>query len=211
MFKDPSHLGCNLGAILKVYPNARFVWIHRNITDVVGSFLKGAAATNKLHDWVPESAIYALAADLQQGYAFRTKGRYEEQDLRGVSRTNCSALPATSQEDRFQDVFLEDLIEDPVAELQKLYKHWGMEMSSDHIQLVNAWATGKTKRSPFSYPKHQHMDTIVKVMPYISSYFERFPRSSPKNVIILPRTTDAVDEEMMRTMSQAFIGSSSNE
>ena len=191
VFKDPTHLGYNLSTILQVYPNARFVWSHRNFTDIVGSYLNGAAlpAEQIQQDSLPRDLILALASDLQQGMAFRTTGRYEAKDLRGVARSHyksASSQVLSSQEDRFQDIFLEDLLKDPVLELQRLYTNWGLgKMSPEHIQRIETWKASKHQRSSFSYPS-EHMGAIMEVMPFVSSYFQRFPRACPKNVVILP-------------------------
>lgn len=95
--------------------------------------------------------------------------------------THNSKYPCVSR-GSLQDVFMEDLLKDPVAELQRLYTNWGLgKMSPEYIARVESWKASKHQRSSFAYPTEQ-MGAIMEVMPFISPYFQRFPRASKKNV-----------------------------
>jgi Sulfotransferase family len=149
IFKDPVHLSNHMEAIIKVYPNARFIWMHRNLNDVVNSNFRISPelAPN------PRSAAFyvaALLATQHQGMAFRQTGQYlEDGDFHAGGakhKTYNKNMPPESQEHRFYDVFLEDLHKDPVGELRKLYEMWNMPFTEEYKVAISNWNTSKDKR-----------------------------------------------------------------
>lgn len=141
-------------------------------------FLSRDASTWSSRD--AQVAAIGLARELVQGYAFQTTGKYEEKDIRGDGHTSYVSEPVC-QEDRFQDVFMDDLLEDPCAVLHELYRGWGLEMSAEHVRRVQAWHTSEDKRLPISYAG-DHMGTILPLVGSLAPYFQRFPKASPKNL-----------------------------
>lgn len=112
VFKTPQHLH-TIAAILKVYPDARFVYTHRDPLQVFSSL-----ASIVTH-------MFGMGSD--------------ELDLKAIGRDALdfwSALQQRSLEerkkvkpDRIYDVFFSDLNQDPIQAVSKIYQHFGMDFT----------------------------------------------------------------------------------
>ena len=200
IFKDPVHMGSHMAAIIKVYPNARFIWTHRNFSDVVNSnFLVSPerAATPT----IAEAHVANLLSNQRQGMAFRQTGQYLEiydSPTEGfMLRTNNKNVPTESQEHRFSDVFLEDLHEDPVGQIQKLYEELDKPFTEEYEKAIQNWNTSTEKRDaskankldPFGFDDLYHLS---RLMMENRDYFRRFPRTVPRNLAVVGLLDDYV-------------------
>lgn len=193
IFKDPIHLGNHMEAIIKVYPNARFIWVHRNLTDVVNSIFRISPelATN------PKFAldyVATLLSNQRQGLAFRQTGKYLEYgDVHtggGKHKTYNRNMPPESQEHRFYDIFLDDLQEDPVGQLRKLYEKWDMQFTEDYKVSISNWNTSKEKRDTIKSdtilpPGFEDLHQLSSLLMHNRDYFRRFPRALPKQIKVI--------------------------
>lgn len=135
LFKEPHHIN-NLQHLLKEYPNAKFVWTHRNILDMA----KSTVGLRRQANW-PRS----LFKDF----------------LTGASRCLIKAMDIRDQmpdgASRFCDVYFEDLLADPMGTLERVYQHLQLgdeprgTLSEEHKTAARAWLD-KNYRSPALYP-----------------------------------------------------------
>jgi hypothetical protein len=186
-------LGSHMMAIIKVYPNARFIWMHRNLSDMVNSnfHLSPELAANPT---TAEGYVVSLLSYQRQGMAFRQTGQYLEDgdyDKGGAKhKTNNKKVPPESQEHRFHDVFLEDLQEDPVGQLRKLYEKWDMPFTEEYEMAIRNWNTSQEKRdakktnalNPFGF---DDLNGLASLMMRNRTYFRRFPRAMPRQIAVL--------------------------
>jgi hypothetical protein len=187
IFKDPIHLGNHMNAIIKVYPNARFIWMHRNLSDVVNSIFRISPelATNPMS---ASTYVAALLSNQRQGMAFRQTGQYLEDDefhTGGAKQKN--NMTPESQEHRFYDVFLDDLHDDPVGELRKLYEKWDMPFTEEYEMTIRNWNTGKEKRDAIKSNRldpsvFDDLHQLTSLLMRNRDYFRRFPRALPKQI-----------------------------
>jgi hypothetical protein len=193
IFKDPIHLGSHMMAIIKVYPNARFIWTHRNFGDMVNSnfHISPELASNPT---IAEAYVAGLLSYQRQGMAFRETGQYLEDgnfDIGGAKpKTNNKKVAPESQEHRFYDVFLEDLQEDPVGQLRKLYEKWDMPFTEEYEMSISNWNNSKEKRdarktdtlNPFGFDDLNH---LASLMMRNRDYFRRFPSAMPRQIAVV--------------------------
>lgn len=197
IFKDPNHIMNHMEAIVKVYPNAKFIWMHRSLTDAVQSYLRNAPEDFSAKESSQQALAINLISGLRQGMAFRQSGKYEDGDLNG-KRHKCYPNVATagkSQENRFHDVFLDDLLADPLQELEKLYNKFGMNFSEAYQQRIREWQDGGDKRDAIQVSGRgslgdMDMNTLGILMRRNRDYFNRFPRTCPKGMMVVDRDED---------------------
>ncbi len=82
MLKDPSHIG-HIPSILKTYPNAKFINIHRNPAEAMGSFCSltkniRSAFTKKIDaESIGKTVINFWSHNLNKGMDDRVFSRYK--------------------------------------------------------------------------------------------------------------------------------------
>jgi hypothetical protein len=120
--KMPSH-SLWLDTILKIYPDARFVWTHRDPLTAVGSFCSlitlghrgGSGKIDK--DWIAEDMPWQAVLHAERIMDFR--------DRHG--------------EDRVIDVHYADLMRNPIDSMRKLYAALGDEFTPEAQASMQTW------------------------------------------------------------------------
>ncbi len=128
--KSPAHMA-SIGALDAVYPDARFVMTHREITSVLPSLcaLKEALST-PLTDALDRSAL----------------GRHE-QLLWHESLQRLVSFRDAGREDRFFDVSFADMQGEPVGAMEALYRELGDELlPGTRDQMARWWEESSTER-----------------------------------------------------------------
>jgi len=142
VFKEPSHL-LLLSQIVDAYPNAKFVWCHRDLqmalkSHAEGRTLGGNQAKEAAH--ILDDGLHMRdAIDKQDGLtggiaALRPKDamlvfdagkrRSFEDDILVKARRD--ATKNNEQKSRFFDVCMDDLIEDPMKTMEEIYAHFDL-------------------------------------------------------------------------------------
>lgn len=206
IFKDPAHLALHMEVIVKVYPNARFIWTHRNMTDTVASYYRTTPdlLDNPPFKDYPKVFVASMLSAQRQGMAFRQTGRYLEKDIHTAIGPKCyNTTPLGSQEHRFHDIFLEDLLVDPVGELKKVYAKWNMPFSDEYEHSVLDWfANSGEKREPIASdtkmpPGFEDMNAVGAMMRLNRDYLRRFKRACPKGIVIVDRDENGVESGLL--------------
>lgn len=125
--KQPSH-GLWLETILKVYPDARFVWTHRDPLTATGSFCSLLSLSHKAFmgrvdaKWLGENCSWQAVEHANRIMDFRDK----------------------FGEDRVIDVHYADLMRQPIETMRKLYR----ELGDDYTAAAEAGMTGWINDNP---------------------------------------------------------------
>jgi hypothetical protein len=157
--KMPSH-ALNLLTLLKLYPDARLVWTHRDPYTATGSFcsllkLGQMAFTGKLNvEWLGENCPWQAQQHCDRAMDAR--------DAIG--------------EDRIIDVQYADLMREPIATLSKLYKSLGDEFTPEAQAGMQAWLDDnpQDKFGRHEYKLAEFGLSEAKLAPLFERYLSRY-------------------------------------
>lgn len=132
LLKAPSHL-FHLESLFEVYPDARIVRTHRDPLKTLASAIS-LMGTLK---WMRCNGVDMSAAPARLAYGFAHIYQRE------IAQRSQGSLPA----DRFVDVCFADLVGDPVAAVERVYRQLDWPLSNDVRERVAAYAVAKPKDS----------------------------------------------------------------
>jgi hypothetical protein len=136
VLKAPMHLFA-LDVLLNQYPDARIIFTHR---DPVAAMASGS------------SLVYNWAAICwQHPDPFRI-GEWFPKIWEKALKKALLARDAHSPE-QFVDVFHQDLIDDPLAAVSAIYRHFGLEVSPGHRYRIKTWLRDNPRTS---FGKHSY-------------------------------------------------------
>lgn len=139
--KSPPDL-CHLDAFCAVYPDARIVWTHRDPARVLASVCK---------------LIFIVRRTQTDRVDLRELGR-EQLALWSEAVRRGLAFRKDAGEARFADVFMDDLVADPIATVASLYERVGLPFTAAAEFAMRAWSN--------DHPQHKH-----GAMPYTLEEF----------------------------------------
>ncbi len=157
--KKPSH-SLWLETILQVYPDARFVWTHRDPFTAAGSLCSVISLSHMGHmgkidaDWLGHNYPWQCAEHAGRIMDFRDK----------------------FGEDRVIDVHYADLLNDPVGETRKLYAKLGDEWTSEAEAGVQRWVNDnpQDKFGRHEYKLAQYGLSVESLTPIFERYLSRY-------------------------------------
>jgi hypothetical protein len=158
--KMPSHI-LNIETLLKIYPDARLVWTHRDPYTATGSLcsliqLGHMAYMGKIDkEWLGENYPWQAAEHARRGMAAR--------DVIG--------------EDRIIDVHYADMTRDPMGVMRKLYTQLGDELTPAAEAAMQGWIDDnpQDKFGRHEYKLAQFGLTKEKLEPMFAEYLRRYP------------------------------------
>lgn len=159
--KAPSH-ALFITALLEVYPDARLIWTHRDPLTAVASM---ASLVSNVH------RRFADDPDI-----LWIRSHYPRQAAAHVNR----AMAARSGRDaQFYDLYYEDLLSDPLGEMQRLYAWLGDDFTPELAATVSAWlaANPQGKMGAHTYSLEQFGIDPVRTRQLFADYQQRFPGS----------------------------------
>lgn len=134
--KTPVHMFA-LDALTDVYPDARFLWSHRDPAEVLGSV---CSLVHYTRSWSSDrDDALELGPEMTDRWAIAIE---RAMDFR-----------ARVGEDRFADVAFADLQRDPVGAIAAGYDRIGLDFSDASRRAVTQWATG---HEPGSHGSHRY-------------------------------------------------------
>jgi hypothetical protein len=160
VLKDPVHMP-NLKSLLKTYPDARIVWTHRNILDVVRSDFGRRQMLDPKEYLEPRHTLEIFGRDATTGIRVR------------------DSLPDAAA--RFCDVYFEDLVADPLAAVGAIYRHFGLQTSPAHVSAMEAWLSDNfraARRYNVTAESLGFSSERAMLAPF-EQYMARFPRTRP--------------------------------
>lgn len=157
--KKPSH-SLWLDTILKVYPDARIVWTHRDPFTATGSLMSVISLSHMGHmgkvdtEWLAKDYPWQAAEHANRIMDFR--------DRHG--------------EDRIIDVHYADIVNDPVGQTKKLYARLGDEWTAEAEAGVQGWvdANPQDKFGRHEYKLDQFGVTKASLEPMFERYLSRY-------------------------------------
>jgi len=164
VLKTPSHL-YGLGELLNVYPDARFIHLHRNLLEVFPSIsslytkVRGA-----FFEEVDPEAIGAEWFDLGLKYIERGIAAREKEEQRKDSK----AL--------FHDILYPDLVADPMGTVEKIYGAFGIDLSEEAAARMKRYvaANPQNKHGKHHYSLEEYGLDEKKIRERYGPYYERF-------------------------------------
>ena len=134
--KTPVHMFA-LDALIESYPDAKFLWSHRDPAAVLGSV---CSIMHYIRSWSSDrdDAVELGAEQLDRW-------------VEGVSRA--MDFRARVGDDRFADVAFADLQRDPLDALARAYGQIGLEFSDASEDAVRGWAGG---HEPGAHGRHTY-------------------------------------------------------
>ncbi|MFT4025461.1 MAG: sulfotransferase [Novosphingobium sp.] len=157
--KKPSH-ALWLETILKVYPDARIVWAHRDPITAAGSLMSVISLSHMGHmgkidnEWLAQDYPWQAAEHANRIMDFRDK----------------------FGEDRIIDVHYADLVADPVGETRKLYAKLGDEWTSEAEAGIQGWVNDnpQNKFGKHEYKLAQYGTSVEEIAPLFERYLSRY-------------------------------------
>ncbi len=157
--KMPSH-GLWIDTILKVYPDARLIWTHRDPFTATGSFcsiisLAHLGYTGKIDtEWLGENCVWQI-----QQHAARIM---EARDRLG--------------EDRIIDVHYADMVTDPLGTMRSLYKALGDDFTPEAEAAMQAWLADnpQNKFGKHDYQLEKFGLSVEQLQPLYEPYLARY-------------------------------------
>lgn len=153
--KMPSH-GLWLRTLLKIYPDARLVWTHRDPLAATGSFcslmsLSHFASTDKIHsEWISENYSWQCAEHATRIMDARVELGH----------------------DKIIDVHYADLMRDPISTMRNLYQELGEELTPETEARMKAWLDDNPQEK---FGRHEYkLDQFGLKVGDVQGMFERY-------------------------------------
>lgn len=140
--KYPVHLK-HLKSFLKVYPDARVIWTHRDPASVLSSYTN-MNATNRAMSARPETVD-------------RDDLLLEQMEVWAEGTARAVEVRKQYPQAQFADVYFEDFVADPVAQMEKAYGHLGIEWTPEAEAGMTAWHLDHPRHK---HGKHEHAATV---------------------------------------------------
>jgi hypothetical protein len=156
--KTPVHM-LSLPALLGVYPDARFIWTHRDPSEVMGSVCSLIAYTRS---WVSDQVDPDIGAGQTAIWAEALRRAMACRDEVG--------------EDRFADIGFADFNADPVGVVASSFDHLGLPFTTGSRRAVQGWAAEHRRGEGGTHEFHLdefHL-TPARVRRDFDFYLERF-------------------------------------
>lgn len=160
VLKDPTHL-VHLETVLALYPDARIVHTHRDPLEALSSLCSLYAHTRAIFSDAVDAR--ALGREILDGYWPRALER-------------ALALRERIPAGRLADVRCADLVRDPLATVERLYRDLGLELTGDARAAMQAYVAGEAQK-PRSVHEHSLESFGLSegaVRERFASYRERF-------------------------------------
>ena len=122
LLKDPSHLG-NLDEILSIYPDARFIQIHRDPAETIPSI---CSLTSQVRRGFTDSVNLHELGKRTLEFWENSKKRNEKQ-MKNL------------KDDQYIDVYYEDLIKNPLLVIQEIYTKFNFSLEKENKELMKSY------------------------------------------------------------------------
>jgi hypothetical protein len=162
VLKDPMHLD-RMADLLKVFPDACFVWPHRDPVRALASLVSTVGTIQWGRTDHPFSAV-SLAYMTDPNLA---AGRFNAV----IEQLDSGAIPP----DRLFNVLFKDLVADPVAKAAEMYEHFGIELTDEGRAAMAKFMEDNPRDNR---PPHQFSigsdEAVARARQAFAPYQERF-------------------------------------
>jgi hypothetical protein len=158
VLKTPEHLGY-LDVLFEVFPDAQVIQAHRDPLETVPSM---ASLCHMVIGWGSDRI------------AKPEVGRHWARKFQ-VATDRCLAARAT-REDRFFDVWFDELLRDPLDPVRRIYAFVGLEFTPEAEAAMRRWAVEnrREKRPPHAYTLEEFGLSVAQMQRDFAAYRERF-------------------------------------
>lgn len=166
LLKMPFHL-FTLAAMLETYPDAKVVMMHRDPVQVMGSWCSLVTHARARTLFRVDSAEIGRS-ELQTMSLMMNRAIEYRQSIRG-----------SATEKQFLDVQFEDLVQNPMAQVETIYKHFNLPLTSQSRTAMEAYVAEYDASKRKSNRRHQYslQDaglTDADVMKAFANYYTTF-------------------------------------
>ncbi|HHP7241574.1 MAG TPA: sulfotransferase [Cyclobacteriaceae bacterium] len=151
ILKTPSHLFF-VDAILKEYPDARFIQTHRNPLTALSSNLSQVALLRK-----------TFSAKAIEPKADHVAGNWSN------ALNRFTAIRKTLDPGRVLDVYYHDLSKDPVGEIARIYRYFGFELS-DVLQARMQAFSNEHRKGKFGKHQYQQQQKLFNNASHLEAF-----------------------------------------
>lgn len=158
LLKSPAHLWA-LDVLLETFPDACIVWTHRDPLEILPSYCSMVAALMGIREardpkQLGPVVLEYLARSLERGLA---------------ARTRCPA-------ERFLDVDYRDLVSEPLATAERIYRSFGLELGAAARTALerHAGENPQHKHGTHRYSLEEYGLSAEAVRARLAAYVERF-------------------------------------
>jgi hypothetical protein len=157
--KLPSH-ALGIRSLMRMYPDARIIWAHRDPFKAVGSLVSMIGHVHKI-----------TLRDTDSDYL---AGNYPNQLAEHLRRP--MAVQDESKRDPFYHLFYANLVRDPIGEMRRLYEWLGESLTPEVLAGMQSWLVGNPqgKFGKHAYGLEQFGLSKQKLLPYFADYLKRF-------------------------------------
>jgi hypothetical protein len=157
--KMPSH-AVHIDALLRVFPDVRIIWAHRDPFRVTASFLSMNRLSRGQVVAEPDVAMFAPIV-LQQLQA------HVDRPLRARRRLG---------DDRFFDLHYAELLRDPIGQMRKLYEWAGDDLTDEVEEAMSDWLARnpQDRFGVWPYSLDEFDLTVADVEPFFDAYLGAF-------------------------------------
>ncbi len=159
VLKWPKHV-FGLDALLEVYPDARIIWTHRDPGKVLPSSVSFVGTLRSMNSPVFDPRRFGA----------------EWTALEEMGLHRALAVRDRVGDDRFLDVHYNDLIADPVAEVTRIYRHFGIPADAETVTRVRDFQdeNPQGKHGAHEYAPEQFGFDPERIRRRFAAYTERF-------------------------------------
>jgi Sulfotransferase family len=162
VLKHPLHLD-KMGPLLKVYPDACFIWTHRDPVRALASLVSIIGTIQWSRSDRPFHGIsleYMTDPNL-------SAGRFNAV----IDQLDAGVVPS----DQFYNVLFKDLVADPVGQVEKMYEHFGIELTPEGKAAMTKYMEDNPRdnRPPHKFPIGSP-EAVARAREAFSRYQERF-------------------------------------
>lgn len=153
--------GVYLDALLTEYPDAHFVWTHRDPVKQLGSLCSNIM-TVRQYSGLPVSDVEGLSQEVFESV----------RDIYGrAMRARDTADPQ-----RFHDVYYQDLMADPIGVVRGLYEKMGRSLTAEAELRMQSWLrrNEQTKHGEHIYDPADYGVDREKIKAMFAEYFKRY-------------------------------------
>jgi len=162
VLKDPMHLD-RMSALLKVFPDACFIWPHRDPVRALASLVSIVGTIQWGRTDHPFSAV-SLAYMTDPNLA---AGRFDAV----VDQLDAGAVPAQ----QIYNVLFRDLVADPVGQVAKMYDRFGIELTSEGRTAMTRYMeeNPRDSRAPHQFSAGSP-EAVARAHQAFAAYQQRF-------------------------------------
>lgn len=154
ILKDPMHLPC-IDILLKMFPDANFVWTHRNPENIISSYY---SLSNTIKGHVPHD-------EMKLGI------KHLFNDIEAALNVRNNADPK-----KFYDVSYVELVKEPISVVKKVYEYFGYTFETKMEDNIKNWLLENPKNK---HGLHNHsLENLSLSQDFVrkefSAYYEHF-------------------------------------